>query len=165
MSSAPTASTPVDDMPTSSALPAKSRIEDDEEIDITPMIDVTFLMLIFFLVASTPDSQTAIELAESKHGIAVSQLTSTIFTVAAGGLDIAPVYEADGKIEEFRLSEDPEKRTQQIVEAVDKGFLENKVDVVIKADKSVKTRQVDEVRKAVSKVEGIKINYAVLETN
>ena len=35
----------------------KARAATDAEMDITPMIDVTFLMLIFFLVASTPDSR------------------------------------------------------------------------------------------------------------
>ena len=134
----------------------------DTEVDITPMIDIVFLLLIFFLVTSTPDQQTAIDLADAQNGVQVPQLSSTIFTIAAGGFDNAPVYEADGRIEAHRLSEDPDKRIEEIKAAVEKGMLENKTDVIIKADKRVKCRETNRVIKAVSKVEGVKINLAIL---
>ena len=138
---------------------------DDAEMDITPMIDITFLMLIFFLVASTPDQQTAVELPEANHGVSVSQLHSTLFTVGEGGLDYAPVYAADGKIPEFQLSDDLSERNRQIRTAGEKGFLENKSNIVIKADKTVAFREVARVIKEVSKIEGVKIHLAILETN
>lgn len=137
---------------------------EDDDIDITPMIDVTFLMLIFFLVASTPDQQTAIELPEALHGKAVSQLESVVFTVAEGGLGPAPVYEADGKIPEFELSSDVETQAQQIRDAVAKGFEENKTDVVIKADRGVAYRHVARVISHVSEAQGVKLHLAVLDT-
>lgn len=143
--------------------PRKNR-DDDVEMDITPMIDITFLLLIFFLVASTPDQQTAIELPTATQGRSVSQLESVLFTIAAGGLGVAPVYNADGKIPEHQLSDDLEQRKRQIRELVEKGFLENKTNVVIKADRDVAFREVARVIKSVSKVEGVKIHLAVLET-
>ena len=139
--------------------------DNDAEMDITPMIDITFLMLIFFLVASTPDQQTAIQLPKANHGVGVSQLHSVLFTVGEGGLDHAPVYAADGKIPKFQLSDSLGERNQQIRAAVEKGFLENKSNVVIKADKTVAFREVSRVIKEVSKIEGVKIHLAVLETN
>ena len=142
----------------------KNANAEDEDIDITPMIDVTFLMLIFFLVTSTPDQQTAIELPPALHGEAVSQLESVIFTIAEGGLDNAPVYEADGKVPEFALSDDLDTQAEQIREAVEKGFLENKTDVVIKADRGVTYRNVARVISSVSQVEGIKLHLAVLDS-
>ncbi|MEM6654703.1 MAG: biopolymer transporter ExbD [Planctomycetota bacterium] len=143
-------------------LPKKER--EEEEPDITPMIDITFLLLIFFLVASTPDQQTAIELPDAQHGVPVSQLTSVVFTVGDGGRELAPVFEADGKLPEFALSENEQDRNREIEEAIRRGFDDNKTDVVIKADKSVAFRQVDKVIRASSKVEGIKLHLAVLET-
>ncbi len=136
----------------------------DDEMDITPMIDITFLLLIFFLVASTPDKQTAIELPEAGSGSPVSQLTSVVFTLGDGGLDAAPLYQADGKLEEFRLSDESAKRKAEVKAAVDEGLtMENKTDAIIKADKSVKARDVGDVIKAISQVEGIKIHLAILE--
>ena len=147
-----------------SSQPLRSRRKEaDDEMDITPMIDITFLLLIFFLVASTPDKQTSIELPEAKTGSPVSQLTSVLFTLGDGGLDTAPLYNADGKIDEFRMSDDPDKRKAEIKEAVEEGFRETKTDAIIKADKSVKAREVGNVIKAISQVEGINIHLAILE--
>lgn len=135
----------------------------DEEMDITPMIDITFLLLIYFIVASVPDKDTAIQLPKAEHGVAVSQLTATVFTVAAGGLDVAPVYNADGRVESERLSDILEERKTEISDLVNDAFRENKTDVVVKADKGVAYREVDRVVKAVSTVEGVRIHLAVLE--
>ncbi len=51
----------------------RGRATEDFEMDITPMIDITFLLLIFFLVCSTADQDTAIELAKARHGKAVGE--------------------------------------------------------------------------------------------
>jgi len=136
----------------------------EAEMDITPMIDLTFLLLIFFLVSSTPDKSTVVDLPEANHGIGVSQLNSVIFTIGMGGLNVAPVYNADGRIPGTELSDNLEIRSKQIVEAVEKGFRENKTDVVIKADRDVAHREVARVIRAASQVEGVKIHLAVLET-
>ena len=143
--------------------PVRPKPREDDEMDITPMIDITFLLLIYFLVASVPDQKTAIELPNAQYGSPVSAVQSTVFSVADGGLKQAPVYEADGKIESARLSDDPEKQREEIKEAVERGFTEeSKSDVIIKADKAVKCREVQRVMKAISKVEGIKIHLAIL---
>ena len=139
-------------------------VVEDEEIDITPMIDITFLMLIFFLVTSTPDQKTSIELAEALHGNAVSQRESIVFSVAFAGLEQAPVFAADGKIPEAALSDDLEKQDEQIQEEVSAGMSEGKENVIIKADKAVTYRNIDRIIKSVSKSEGIKIHLAVLDT-
>ena len=143
----------------------KRRAGEDDDVDITPMIDITFLMLIFFLVSSTPDQQTAIELPDALYGKAVAQLDSVIFTIAEGGLDQAPVFEADGKIPEAALSENPAQQAEQIREAVTAGLREGKTDVVIKADRGVTYRNVARVISHVSEVEGVKLHLAVLDTD
>jgi len=136
----------------------------EADMDITPMIDLTFLLLIFFLVSSTPDKNTVVDLPEANHGVGVSQLNSVIFTIGMGGLNAAPVYEADGRVPGTELSDNLEIRNNQIVEAVEKGFRENKTDIVVKADRNVAHREVARVIKSVSQVEGVKIHLAVLET-
>lgn len=149
----------------STGIASRSVADESEDIDITPMIDVTFLMLIFFLVTSTPDQQTAIRLPEALHGNAVSQLESVVFTIAEGGLDAAPVYNADGKVPESILSSDLDRQAEQIREAVETGFRANKTDVIIKADRGVTYRNVSRVIASASQVEGIKLHLAVLDTD
>jgi len=138
----------------------------DPEMDITPMIDITFLLLIFFLVCSTPDQQAAIELPKAKHGKGIGERDSVIITLSNEGIDSAPVYLADGKIESERLTEDLEQQEAAIREAVRKGRIEeNKENVLIKADRNVAHREVARVIKAVSQVEGAKIFLATLEAD
>ncbi len=50
---------------------APKRKAEDAEMDITPMIDVTFLLLIFFIVASKMDPQAAIDMPGARYGAAV----------------------------------------------------------------------------------------------
>jgi len=137
---------------------------DDVEMDITPMIDITFLLLIFFIVCSTPDQKSSFELAEARHGKGVSERNSIFITISAESADPAPVYLADG-IHGESLPNDPDEQKERIREAVEKGRLELKDNVLIKADRNVAHRDVARVIKAISSVEGAKIHLAVLESN
>lgn len=137
---------------------------EDVEMDITPMIDITFLLLIFFIVCSTPDQKSSFELAEARHGKGVSERESVFITVSAESSDPAPVYLSDG-INGDSLPNDPDEQRELIREAVEKGRLDLKENVLIKADKNVAHRDVARVIKAVSAVDGAKIHLAVLESD
>ncbi len=137
---------------------------EDVEMDITPMIDITFLLLIFFIVCSTPDENSTFELAEARHGKGVSERESVFITISAESADPAPVYLADG-ISGDPLPDDPDEQRDLIREAVEKGRLELKDNVLIKADRNVAHRDVARVVKAVSLVEGATIHLAVLESD
>ncbi len=137
----------------------------EDEVDITPMIDITFLLLIFFLVTSTPDQESAVRLPEALHGEAVSQIESTVITIGEASGPLAPVYAADGKIDEFLLPEDASSRDAAIQKAVEAGLVDNKPNVIIKADKSVAYRHVAAVVASVSRVEGANLHLAVLDTD
>jgi biopolymer transport protein ExbD len=135
------------------------RGRDEEDIDITPMIDLVFLLLIFFLVSSIPDQQTAIDLPSATHGTSVSQVHSVVFTIA----DVGNVYAADGRVAGKELPDDAEARSARVQQLVRDGVRDDKTDVVIKADKNVAHRKVAELIKAVSQVTGIKIHLAVMD--
>jgi biopolymer transport protein ExbD len=146
-------------------VPPPRRKNDAEELDMdmTPMIDITFLLLIFFLVSSHPDQATSIALPKAQHGDAVSQRTAIIFSVAEGGLDYAPAFKGDGKIKQNELSRDPETRDTEIATFIQQGLQEGKKDVVIKADRGVACRDINGVMKAISKVEGTELYLGVME--
>jgi biopolymer transport protein ExbD len=132
-------------------------------MDITPMIDMVFLLLIFFLVSSTPDQKTAIDLPEAQHGVAVTQSDSVVITLAEGGVGTSPAFAADGRIPGTELPDNDEARARSVVELVENGFREDKTKVVIKGDKNVPHREVAKLIKAASQVNGIKIHLAVMD--
>ncbi len=144
--------------------------EKDFEMDITPMIDITFLLLIFFLVCSTSDADTAIDLPQARYGKGVGERNSVIITISKEitldeeGNEHFPVYLADGKIEQNRLPDAYDRQAEMIYAAVERGKMdEAKENVLIKADRDVAHREVARVIKAASKVEGMQMHLAVLE--
>jgi len=144
--------------------------EKDFEMDITPMIDITFLLLIFFLVCSTPDVDTSIDLPKARYGKGVGERNSVIITVSKEttldeeGNEHAPVYLADGRIEQDRLPDAYDRQAEMIRAAVQRGKEDDdKENVLIKADRDVAYREVARVLKAASKVEGMRMHLAVLE--
>ena len=141
------------------------RDEEDLDMDITPMIDITFLLLIFFLVSSRPDQTTAIQLPKAQHGDAVVQRFNTVISVGEGEIGQAPVYSGDGKFKENQLSSDAATRTEEIAKYVESGIAVGKSDIVIKGDRGVACRDIDGVLKAISKVQNAKIFLGVLESH
>ncbi len=140
-------------------------LDDKADLDITPMIDITFLLLIFFLVASIPDPQSAVELPPARHGQGVSKRTSFIVTVAErDGPGSALVYLGDGKSGEL-LSDDPKAQEERIAAEVETAFHEGKSSVLVKAGRGVLHREVSRIAAAAGRVEGIKLHLAVLEVD
>jgi biopolymer transport protein ExbD len=137
----------------------------DAEMDITPMIDCVFLLLIFFIVCSTMEEQSPIDLANARHGKAVGERESVVISVGKGGIDAAPVYLSDGTFGE-PLPTDPDKQRDRIVQFIEEErSKEAKNDVLIKADRNVAHRDVAQVIKAVSQIEGVNIHLAVAESD
>ncbi len=144
---------------TGSVIPHRP-VQDTGDLDITPMIDITFLLLIFFLVASRPDAQTSVDLPPARHGQGVSQNTSAIITIDAGGdPHAALIYLADGKVGKA-LDGTPEHQAAAIEAYVRE---EKKETVLVKAAKDVIHEEVARVSAAVGRVEGIKLHWAVFE--
>jgi biopolymer transport protein ExbD len=144
--------------------PRKAAVE-DTEMDITPMIDCTFLLLIFFTVTSTPDAQTALNLAPAKYGVGISIQDSLIISVAdAGDGKPAEVYLADGKVGK-PLEGTPAEQDTLIRQAVEEGLATGKASILIKAEKGVLHRDVSRVAAAAGGVEGVNLNLAVMESD
>ncbi|MEE8452301.1 MAG: biopolymer transporter ExbD [Thermoguttaceae bacterium] len=142
---------------------ARRPIKDSADLDITPMIDITFLLLIFFLVASTSDMKDSVKLPGARHGKGVSETTAIIITVdERGGPGLALVYIGDGTKGD-RLPDDPAIQEERIAAAVQESFDEGRPKVLLKAAKGVLHREVSRVAAAAGLVEGIQLHMAVLE--
>jgi len=144
----------------------RRRPRDTADLDITPMIDIVFLLLIFFLVASIPDMQRAGDLPSARHGEGVNPREAVIFTVAQrGGPGPAKVFLGDA-IQGTPLPDDPDRQAEQIRRAVETGFKdEGKSAVLVRADRGLPYGEVARVTDAVggADVEGANLNLAVRE--
>ncbi len=128
------------------------------EMDITPMIDCTFLLLIFFVLTSTMESKT-LELPKAKHGAAAVEQNCVIIVLGGGGGSPAKVYLASS-VDEDQLvtgsAEDQEKAVAQYVIREVRAHPEKK-GVLIKAAAGVKHRDVARIAKAAATVEDVTV--------
>ena len=149
-------------------LPRK-RVGDDSEMDITPMIDITFLLLIFFLVASKMDTPAPVALPPAKNGSAVGIKNSVVLTIIESEKKgIAKIYKGESG-DEGRLVKagDLAEQEAEMVAYIEAAIADSidKTAVLIKAGAGVKHRDVGRVAKAVAKVTGIEqLHVAVKET-
>jgi biopolymer transport protein ExbD len=133
------------------------------EMDITPLIDMTFLLLIFFLVCSTAAMEGAVELPPAKYGTAVGPANAVVITVAdRPGAKLPAVYLADGK-KGTPLPDNIEAQEQAIVREVEAGLARGKSIVLIKAERTVKEGEVVRIASAASQVPGVQLYVAVME--
>lgn len=147
--------------------PRSKRKLDDAEMDITPMIDITFLLLIFFLVASKMDTPAAVKLPEARNGGAVGTRNSVVVTILQEG-DKAVIYKGEAGPGSSLTAKDPIEQESEIAAYIESVMQEDqtKTAVLIKAEKQVKHREVGRVAKAVSRVTEVQqLHVAVMERN
>ena len=97
------------------------------DLDMTPMIDVTFLLLIFFMVSSTMQSAPDIDLPVAAHSVGVETDGAAVITVFTGGPQNPPrIVLGDGTGEEVTV----EEIRGYVSEAVSAG----KTKIVVKAE-------------------------------
>ena len=127
----------------------------ESDIYITPIIDITFLLLIFFLVSAFLSKQAPVDLPQALYGDAVAQDESAIITIAAEGVDDSVIYKGDGVKEDWQLaSADLVAQEQELAAYIQAQFdaHPHKRHVLIKADKQVKHRHVARVSHAAGRV-------------
>ena len=128
-------------------------VDEDDEIDITPMIDCVFQLLIFFMVTSTMQSTPDLDVPTANYGIGVETETAMILTVLAG--DPPRIIQGDGEGPE--ISVDDEKR---LVTENSQGTQNH---VIIKAERQVEHGFVQSIARAITEVEGAQFYIGVDE--
>jgi len=139
-----------DDLP-----PKRNRAGSDADIDITPMIDVTFLLLIFFMVSSTMKSTPDLDVPAAKYGVAVPTDAAIVVTIRAQPEAGSPkILLGDGGGPEGHMG-DGEGGIRDYISR------QSRRHVIIKADREVPFRFVQEVSKAVLSVDGTTFSIGV----
>lgn len=124
------------------------KLEFEDELDLTPLIDVAFLLQIFFMVTATIEMAASISLPGAKHGQAPDLTTATFVTIfkSESGPEL---YLSNGKRENGPVS------VEDVVPHVQEGVSAGKHLLVIKADREVASGFVEDVARAAAKVEGV----------
>ena len=148
--------------------PRKSAVAEDDEIDITPMIDCVFLLLIFFIVTSKMEEQANVSLPPAQYGVAVSMRNAVVLTIDAGEDGSAVIYKGEAVDPAQRIAvSDLEEQEQQIVNYVDSrlGDSPQPTAIVVQAAAKLKHREVGRVLKAIGQADTDieTVHLAVLE--
>jgi biopolymer transport protein ExbD len=142
----------------------RSKTFEETEMDITSMIDLTFLLLIFFLVAGKMDPSGALQLPPARYGMPVVEKSSIIVTLAAGEDGKAVVYCGNGIVDQNRVSgSDLAAQEEKVAGYVEQEFQTGaKLNVLIKAAKGIKTREVTRIAKAATRNESVQQLYVAV---
>jgi len=137
--------------------------QEEVSFDITPMIDVTFLLLIFFLVTSAMDVGRAVELPAARFGKGMNASLALVMTVVYQGETAPPaVYLADGKVG-TPLPDDADQQRNQILAAVRDSVAAGKPRVLLKAERKLKHKDVAKILEVINEVPGVSTYIAVFE--
>lgn len=134
----------------------------DDNLDMTPMIDVTFLLLIFFLVSSVPDVKAALDLPRAEHGIGVGKRVALVISVAQPeeGAGVA-VYFADEK-SGSPIAGNRDAQETAVRNAVEAAVAGGTTDVLLQAERRVRYRDVDRLVRAAS-LPGVTVSLGVMD--
>lgn len=160
VSASPASVAPVEDEPEEVAMAPRPPM--DDEMDITPMIDMTFLLLIFFILTSKMTGEKSYEVPPAKNGSMIATKNCVMITVQRGNGDTPLVTKEDGGI----FSDDPEQQAAEITEYVQLQLeTGGKTEVLIRAEGNVTAKQLKRIEQAIGEVleEGKMINLAVSE--
>ena len=125
----------------------------DSEMDITPMIDCVFQLLIFFMVASNMQGGQTSDVPLAKYGIGVETNRATIITVEATG--------GPGGAPKILLEGNREGNLEAVRQLVAERLREGRSQVIIKAERTLTHGSVQEVVRAVTENEGVQFYIAV----
>ncbi len=125
------------------------------ELDITPMIDVTFLLLIFFMVSSTMQGKPDLDVPVAEHAMGVDALGAAVITVFAAAsvaesprIVLGDVQGDDGDLNDVRRYVEEKSR-----EGIRK--------FVVKAEGDVPHGVVEEIARAIKAVDGTELYMGV----
>ena len=133
----------------------------DSEFDITAMIDLVFMMNIYFLVTFITVALGEINLPTAAHAAALDRDKATVVTVLAGpDWRTVFVYLGDGK--KGTPITDADDQVTQIANEVERASALGKTAVLIKAEKGIRLREIKRIGAAASR-EGTTLHIAIIE--
>ena len=149
---------PFDDNP----LVPRRKLHDEARFDITAMIDLVFMMNIFFLVTTVTAALAEIDLPAARHCAPADRDTSIVFTILAGPDRGPGELSIDEGPQGLSLA-DVDAHEPKIRAAVETAVRSNKNTVLIKAETNVRLKDVSRVGAIAVAVPGTELKLAVFE--
>jgi biopolymer transport protein ExbD len=140
------------------ALVPRRPIADDARFDVTAMVDLVFMMNIFFLVTWVGAALAEMDLPKVRHCTAADRESSFVISILKG-----PKVYLGEPVEGSELN--PKDVDQQVQAAMEDAAREHKNIALIKAERDVLLRDVAHVAGIASSVLGVKLKLAVIEKN
>jgi biopolymer transport protein ExbD len=158
-SPSPASSRPASSLEAATLVPRKP-MEDDAKFDITAMVDLVFMMNIYFLVCWITSALAEVNLPPARHGRAIDTDTAVVVTIIGEKGKPPLVYLGERKAGAEIL---PGDLNTKISTAVAEGQKDGKSVVLIKAESIVRFKDVSRVASAAAQVKGMKLHLAVME--
>lgn len=125
----------------------------EDEIDVAPLIDCTFILLMYFIVLQAMSPRMDANVPNAAHGTAMKKETASVITIKSN---------KDTLRASIILGDSGTEGTVAAVTAfVEDGVRRQKNDVIVMADRDVPHGIVQQVLKAAGKVDGVKLGVAV----
>jgi biopolymer transport protein ExbD len=158
----------------SSHVRSSNDLEDDEEplmsrrhkgdhahFDITAMIDLVFMLNIFFMVTTVAAAMAEMDLPVVRHCIPTDPSTAVIVLLLSGnGTD--PVVHLGDQPEGNGVT-NPDEQIKRVRALVEEGMRSDKRVLLLKAERSVKLRDIQRIGAVVRDVPGAELRLAVIE--
>lgn len=135
---------------------------EEANFDMTAMIDLVFMMNIFFLVTSIASSMADLDLPPAKHVKAADLDKAIIVSIASTGEGQPPLVRLEDGEDGETLPDGSEQETR-LAAAIEAGVTGGKTVLLIKAERGILHRDVARVAGLAAAHEGLKLNLAVLE--
>lgn len=131
------------------------RAGEDGELDITPMIDVTFLLLIFFMVSSTMQPGDALDIPVAHYGVGVDVRAAAAITLLAprGGAPAEILVEGNRPVSIEGVRHFVRDQVQR-----------NRRQFLLRAERHVPHGRIQEVARLITAHEGTRFSIAVQDS-
>ena len=136
-------------------LELRVRKKEDADLDMTPMIDITFLLLAFFVVVSKMDRQTPIDQPKAVNGAMIPPKKAIVIAATLAADGEANIFMGDTTDEGKMVSGDLKEQEEQL-----KKYIESEASarpdvlgVLLKADGKVKQKYIAMVNRATTQAD------------
>lgn len=141
-------------------VPARGPRE-EARFDITAMIDLVFMLNIFFLVTTVAAVVAEMDLPVVRNTVATDLDTAVVVSITRDDDGVTAAYLAENP--EGEAFVDPDEQTARVRQAVEEGRRADRNVFLVKAERDVRLRDIQRITGAATEVPGVELRMAVIE--